>query len=70
MKEHVTELYQVPLLLRKVTDVMGALGISGDLSNAVNKCYHVLDYNHKPHVLTHTCCRITTQGQTDFMEKQ
>ena len=39
MNEHVTELYQVTLLLRKVTDAMRTLGISGDLSNKVNKYY-------------------------------
>ena len=52
MIEHVTELYRVTLLLRKVTDAMGALGISRDLSNEVNKCYPALIYNNKPHVPT------------------
>ena len=70
MIEHVTELYWVTLLLWKVTGAMKALGISGDLSNVVNKCYPVLDYNHKSHVPTHKCCRITTWGKTGFMEKQ
>ena len=70
MIEHVTELYRVTLLLRKVTDAMGALGISGDLSNKVNKYNPVLDFNHKPHVPTHNCCRIMTRRKTGFMEKQ
>ena len=70
MIEHVTELYQVTLLLRKVTDAMGALGISGDLNNEVNKYYPVLCFNHKPHGPTHNCCRKTMREKTCFMEKQ
>ena len=52
MTEHVTELHWVTHLLRKVTEVMGDLGISRDLSNEVNKYYPALIYDHKPHVPT------------------
>ena len=52
MKEHVTELYRVTLLLRKVTDAIGALGISRDLSNEVNKYNPDLIYYQKSHDLT------------------
>ena len=70
MIEHVTKLYWVTLLLRKVTDAMGALEKSEHLNNEVNKYYPVLDFNHKPHVPTHNCCRITTQEKAGFMDKQ
>ena len=65
MTKHVTKLNWITLLLRKVTDVMGYLGMSGDLGNNVNKCYPALIYNHKPPVLTHNRCRITTQSKRE-----